>query len=142
MPCGSFARRPDEHGASGAPIPVTAQPCDVHHRPWASQSGGGRRLVPVTRSRAKRGEPGMNARSERTAGTAQLLARGGRMDSATEAFVAHRILKQKTAYEMLGSAADAEDVLQEAWLRWVGVDLDAVRDQRAFLVRITTRLAL
>jgi DNA-directed RNA polymerase specialized sigma24 family protein len=40
---------------------------------------------------------------------------------------------------MLGSAADAEDVLQETWLRWVGVDLDTVQDQRAYLVRITTR---
>ena len=43
---------------------------------------------------------------------------------------------------MLGSAADAEDVLQETWLRWAGVDLDTVRDQRAYLVRITTRQAL
>ena len=43
---------------------------------------------------------------------------------------------------MLGSAADAEDVLQETWLRWAGVDLGTVRDQRAYLVRITTRQAL
>jgi RNA polymerase sigma-70 factor (TIGR02957 family) len=43
---------------------------------------------------------------------------------------------------MLGSAADAEDVLQETWMRWVGVDLSAVRDHRAYLVRITTRQAL
>jgi RNA polymerase sigma-70 factor (ECF subfamily) len=43
---------------------------------------------------------------------------------------------------MLGSAADAEDVLQETWLRWAGVDLGVVRDRRAFLVRITTRQAL
>ncbi|GAA3080228.1 hypothetical protein GCM10020000_77600 [Streptomyces olivoverticillatus] len=43
---------------------------------------------------------------------------------------------------MLGSAADAEDVLQETWLRWAGVDLGAVRDRRAYLVRITTRQAL
>jgi RNA polymerase sigma-70 factor (ECF subfamily) len=64
------------------------------------------------------------------------------MDSATEAFLAHRNLLFTVAYEMLGSAADAEDVLQETWLRWVGVDLDTVRDQRAYLVRITTRLAL
>nr|WP_244304177.1 RNA polymerase sigma-70 factor [Streptomyces lydicus] len=64
------------------------------------------------------------------------------MDSATERFVAHRNLLFTVAYEMLGSAADAEDVLQETWLRWVGVDLDAVRDQRAYLVRITTRQAL
>ncbi|WP_250574602.1 RNA polymerase sigma-70 factor [Nonomuraea sediminis] len=63
-------------------------------------------------------------------------------DSATEAFVAHRNLLFTVAYEMLGSAADAEDVLQETWLRWAGVDLDTVRDQRAYLVRITTRQAL
>ncbi|MBB6555255.1 RNA polymerase sigma-70 factor [Nonomuraea rubra] len=64
------------------------------------------------------------------------------MDDATEAFVAHRSLLFTVAYEMLGSAADAEDVLQETWMRWVGVDLDEVRDQRAYLVRITTRQAL
>ncbi|WP_433573449.1 RNA polymerase sigma-70 factor [Streptomyces sp. CA-251247] len=63
-------------------------------------------------------------------------------DPATEAFVAHRDLLFTVAYEMLGSAADAEDVLQEAWLRWVKVDQSQVRDQRAFLVRITTRQAL
>ncbi|MGY1946998.1 RNA polymerase sigma-70 factor [Nocardia asiatica] len=61
---------------------------------------------------------------------------------ATEAFLAHRNLLFTVAYEMLGSAADAEDVLQETWLRWAGVDLDTVRDQRAYLVRITTRQSL
>jgi RNA polymerase sigma-70 factor (ECF subfamily) len=64
------------------------------------------------------------------------------MNSATEVFVAHRNLLFTVAYEMLGSAADAEDVLQETWLRWVSVDLDAVQDHRAYLVRITTRQAL
>ena len=63
-------------------------------------------------------------------------------DPATEAFLAHRNLLFTVAYQMLGSAADAEDVLQETWLRWVGVDLADVRDQRAYLVRITTRQAL
>jgi RNA polymerase sigma-70 factor (TIGR02957 family) len=63
-------------------------------------------------------------------------------DRATAAFLAHRNLLFTVAYEMLGSAADAEDVLQETWLRWAGVDLDEVRDQRAYLVRITTRQAL
>ncbi|MFD6231222.1 RNA polymerase sigma-70 factor [Streptomyces sp. NPDC060232] len=62
--------------------------------------------------------------------------------TATETFVAHRNLLFTVAYEMLGSAADAEDVLQETWLRWVEVDLDQVRDRRAYLVRITTRQAL
>ena len=63
-------------------------------------------------------------------------------DSATEVFVAHRNLLFTVAYELLGSAADAEDVLQETWLRWAGVDLGTVRDQRAYLVRIATRQAL
>ncbi|MEV4835862.1 RNA polymerase sigma-70 factor [Nonomuraea sp. NPDC049486] len=61
---------------------------------------------------------------------------------ATEAFLAHRNLLFTVAYEMLGSAVDAEDVLQETWLRWAGVDLGTVRDQRAYLVRIVTRQAL
>jgi RNA polymerase sigma-70 factor (TIGR02957 family) len=84
----------------------------------------------------------MSQRHERTMETPDPLADGGAMDSATEAFVAHRNLLFTVAYEMLGSAADAEDVLQETWLRWVGVDLDTIHDQRAYLVRITTRQAL
>ncbi|WP_324650062.1 RNA polymerase sigma-70 factor [Georgenia sp. H159] len=61
---------------------------------------------------------------------------------ATDAFVAHRNLLFTVAYEILGSATDAEDVLQETWLRWVDVDLTEVRDRRAYLVRIATRQAL
>ncbi|WP_372974740.1 RNA polymerase sigma-70 factor [Microbispora sp. GKU 823] len=84
--------------------------------------------------------------SEGRMDAAEPLAGGGRMDSvtdpATEAFVAHRNLLFTVAYEMLGSAADAEDVLQEAWLRWAGVDLGTVQDRRAYLVRIVTRQAL
>lgn len=64
------------------------------------------------------------------------------MGPATEAFVAHRNLLFTVAYEMLGSATDAEDVLQETWLRWVDVDFATVLAPRAFLVRITTRQAL
>lgn len=63
-------------------------------------------------------------------------------DPATCAFVAHRNLLFTIVYEMLGSAADAEDVLQETWLRWSEVDLAQVRDRRAYLVRIASRLAL
>jgi len=62
--------------------------------------------------------------------------------AATEMFVAHRDLLFTVAYEMLGSAADAEDVLQETWLRWVEVDAARVDDPRAYLVRITTRQSL
>jgi RNA polymerase sigma-70 factor (TIGR02957 family) len=62
--------------------------------------------------------------------------------SPTDHFVAHRDLLFTVAYEMLGSAADAEDVLQEVWLRWSDAAHDDVRDPRAYLVRITTRLCL
>ncbi|WP_245677007.1 RNA polymerase sigma-70 factor [Nocardia acidivorans] len=65
-----------------------------------------------------------------------------RQDAAVAVFTAHRNLLFTVAYEMLGSAADAEDVLQETWLRWAAVDLDAIREHRAYLVRITTRQAL
>jgi RNA polymerase sigma-70 factor (TIGR02957 family) len=57
-------------------------------------------------------------------------------------FVAHRSLLFTVAYEMLGSVADAEDVLQESWLRWAGVDRSRVRDPRSYLVRVVTRQAL
>ena len=60
----------------------------------------------------------------------------------TDPFVTHRSLLFTVAYEMLGSAADAEDVVQETWLRWVDVDQTEVRDPRAYLVRIVTRQAL
>ncbi|PRX46215.1 RNA polymerase sigma-70 factor (ECF subfamily) [Prauserella shujinwangii] len=70
------------------------------------------------------------------------MSEDGRPDPATAAFVAHRNLLFTVAYELLGSATDAEDVLQETWLRWADVDLGTVRDQRAYLVRITTRQAL
>jgi RNA polymerase sigma-70 factor (TIGR02957 family) len=57
-------------------------------------------------------------------------------------FVEHRSLLFTVAYELLGSAADAEDVVQETWLRWAGVDQSQVQQPRAYLVRIATRLAL
>src|ERR687888_938190 len=57
-------------------------------------------------------------------------------------FVAHRTLLFTVAYEMLGSAADAEDVLQESWLRWADVDHSQVGDPRAYLIRVVTRQAL
>jgi RNA polymerase sigma-70 factor (TIGR02957 family) len=84
----------------------------------------------------------MSERGKRTTDAATPLGSGDGVEPATEAFLAHRNLLFTVAYEMLGSAADAEDVLQETWLRWAGVDLGTVRDQRAYLVRITTRQAL
>ena len=60
----------------------------------------------------------------------------------TDPFLSHRNLLFTVAYEMLGSAADAEDVVQESWLRWAHVDQSEVSDTRAYLVRIVTRQAL
>lgn len=60
----------------------------------------------------------------------------------SDPFVTHRNLLFTVAYEMLGSAADAEDVVQETWLRWADVDQTEVRDPRAYLVQIVTRQAL
>jgi RNA polymerase sigma-70 factor (ECF subfamily) len=57
-------------------------------------------------------------------------------------FVTRRGLLFTVSYEMLGSAADAEDVVQETWLRWANVDQAGVHDPRAYLVRMVTRQAL
>jgi RNA polymerase sigma-70 factor (ECF subfamily) len=57
-------------------------------------------------------------------------------------FALHRRLLFTVAYEMLGSAADAEDVLQDSWLRWAEVEHAQVSDPRAYLVRVVTRQAL
>jgi RNA polymerase sigma-70 factor (TIGR02957 family) len=57
-------------------------------------------------------------------------------------FVTHRSLLFTVAYEMLGSAADAEDVVQETWLRWADADRTEVRNPRAYLIRAVTRQAL
>jgi RNA polymerase sigma-70 factor (TIGR02957 family) len=60
-------------------------------------------------------------------------------------FVTHRSLLFTVAYELLGSAADAEDTVQDTWLRWDGIGADGraeVADPRAYLVRIVSRQAL
>jgi RNA polymerase sigma factor (sigma-70 family) len=61
---------------------------------------------------------------------------------ATRIFCEHRELLIAVAYRILGSVADAEDVVQEGWLRWRKVDPAEVTDPRSFLVRVTTRLAI
>ncbi|MEV4542770.1 RNA polymerase sigma factor SigJ [Micromonospora echinaurantiaca] len=57
-------------------------------------------------------------------------------------FAEHRPLLVAVAYRVLGRASDAEDVVQDAWLRWSGVDLEQVEDPEGYLVRVTTRLAI
>ncbi|MGW6906163.1 RNA polymerase sigma-70 factor [Streptomyces sp. NPDC054940] len=63
-------------------------------------------------------------------------------ETETDVFEEHRPVLLGVAYRMLGRVADAEDVVQEAWLRWSGADRSEVREPRAYLVRITTRLAI
>ncbi len=63
-------------------------------------------------------------------------------DTLTDVFEEHRPVLLGVAYRMLGRVADAEDVVQDTWLRWSGVDRSAVREPRGYLVRVTTRLAI
>ncbi|MBZ6176895.1 RNA polymerase sigma-70 factor [Streptomyces olivaceus] len=63
-------------------------------------------------------------------------------DIAADVFEEHRPVLLGVAYRMLGRLADAEDVVQEAWLRWSGADRSAVREPRGYLVRVTIRLAV
>ncbi|MET7294637.1 RNA polymerase sigma-70 factor [Streptomyces griseoloalbus] len=63
-------------------------------------------------------------------------------DTVTDVFEKHRPVLLGVAYRMLGRVADAEDVVQDAWLRWSGGDRSEVREPRGYLVRVTTRLAI
>ncbi|MFD4742507.1 RNA polymerase sigma-70 factor [Streptomyces virginiae] len=60
----------------------------------------------------------------------------------SEDFEEHRRLLFGTAYRMLGSVADAEDIVQDAWLAWHRTDHAAVENPRAYLVRTVTNLSL
>ena len=67
---------------------------------------------------------------------------GADLAYATRVFGEHRDLLVGVAYRVLGSVTDAEDAVQEAWLRWSKVDPAEVANPRAYLVRVTTRLAI
>ena len=64
------------------------------------------------------------------------------MTDSLDVFARYRRLLFAVAYQMLGSVADAEDVVQDSWLRWSAADRSDVADERAYLVRIASRLAL
>jgi RNA polymerase sigma-70 factor, ECF subfamily len=64
------------------------------------------------------------------------------LDRATSAFLSVRSRLFGIAYRMLGSAAEAEDIVQDVWLRWQSTDRSVVRDATAFLVTTTVRLAI
>jgi RNA polymerase sigma-70 factor (ECF subfamily) len=59
-----------------------------------------------------------------------------------ETFVAHRELMFAVAYRILGTVADAEDAVQDAWLRWSAAPRDDVTEPRAYLARTVTNIAL
>jgi RNA polymerase sigma-70 factor (ECF subfamily) len=64
------------------------------------------------------------------------------MDAEAHAFEAHRAALASIAYRMLGSASEAEDVVQEAWLRWQTTPHEEIRSARAYLSKVVTRLCL
>ncbi|MET9242512.1 RNA polymerase sigma-70 factor [Nonomuraea sp. NPDC003709] len=65
-----------------------------------------------------------------------------RMPEAERKFTEHRGLLHAVAYRVLGSVTEAEDVVQDAWLRWSRVDVATVADAEGYLVRVATRLAI
>jgi DNA-directed RNA polymerase specialized sigma24 family protein len=72
----------------------------------------------------------------------QPLEQASSLEQAASAFVELRPRLFGIAYRMLGSAAEAEDVLQEAWLRWQNTDRSTIANPSAFLATATTRLAI
>jgi len=66
----------------------------------------------------------------------------GTCDDGLSAFLSMRTRLFAIAYRMLGSAAEAEDVVQDVWLRWQTADRSVVRDAAAFLATTATRLAI
>lgn len=88
--------------------------------------------------------------AQRIAGTAEAQAAvrpdreepDGTLEQATSVFTRTRPRLFGIAYRMLGSAPEAEDVVQDTWLRWQGADRPAIANPAAFLALITTRLAI
>lgn len=64
------------------------------------------------------------------------------MEDPTEVFETHRSVLLGLGYRLLGSMWNAEDIVQEAYLRWMGTDSAEIREPRAFLVTVVSRLAL
>lgn len=64
------------------------------------------------------------------------------MNDRADSFNRHRSHLTSVAYRMLGTLDEAEDVVQDAWLRWQGADTDTIRNARAWLTTVVTRLAI
>jgi RNA polymerase sigma-70 factor (ECF subfamily) len=65
-----------------------------------------------------------------------------RQDEAAQTFEPHRRRLTGLAYRMLGSLSEAEDIVQDAYLRWHAAERDDVDNPRAYLSRTVTRLCL
>jgi RNA polymerase sigma-70 factor, ECF subfamily len=74
--------------------------------------------------------------------SARLDAETGEHDDGLSAFAGVRPRLFGIAYRMLGSAAEAEDIVQDVWVRWQSTDRSVVQDPPAFMVKITTRLCI
>jgi RNA polymerase sigma factor (sigma-70 family) len=98
-------------------------------------------VVPPS-SASNRSTTGDTAASVSSPVTATLVSPGSGIQEAVRGFEDVRKRLFGIAYQMLGRAADAEDVVQDVWVRWQGADRDRVRDPVAFLVTVTTRIAL
>ncbi len=75
-------------------------------------------------------------------GTRERSLGGNRVSEHAERFTALRPLLFTIAYEILGSATESDDVLQESYLRWAEVDLGTVRDTKSYLAQLVTRQSL
>jgi RNA polymerase sigma-70 factor (ECF subfamily) len=87
-------------------------------------------------------DPNLSVSSEKKSATPVFQAQGDNGQARLELFNLHRSLLFSVAYRMLGSRADAEDMLQETFLRWQRAPDVEIRDPRAFLVTVITRLCI
>ena len=107
--------RRDPHPAADRQLGIPAWSSPPRWLRWSS-------CVFVLQLRCRTGQPGHPRCAEPPLAVPSQAWSPLSAPEATDVFVAHRNLLFTVAYEMLGSAADAEDVLQETWLRWVDVD--------------------
>lgn len=85
---------------------------------------------------------GIASQPPSSANASRASAKGTTCDAGLSAFLSVRPRLFGIAYRMLGSAAEAEDIVQDVWVRWQTADRSLVRDAAAFLVTMATRLAI
>ena len=110
---------------------------------WLSSPGSSRcrTCAPASTLRSDRRASGRR-RASRAAGKSRGPAVTTSPDSAADVFQYYRDLLFAVAYRMLGTVADAEDAVQDTWIRWSSAPRDDVTEPKAYLVRIVTNTAL